>query len=153
MIVVCLDLEDGVDPVQGLVDGAGIDGANVTLLHVIDAAERAKLEDSVRPGVVRAPLRDIEDTLDADERAMLRETYERAVPMLHARHAGDVRLNVGSGRPERVIVSYLAESRAGLCVVGRRPGWKQDRDAGPHSVGKVARFVIDHAPCPVLVLR
>jgi len=99
LIVVCLDLEDGIDPVRGLVDSAAIDGADVTLLHVVDTVERAKIEDSVRSGVVRTSLRDVEDTLEADERAMLREAYDQAAPMLHARHAGDVRLNVGSGRP------------------------------------------------------
>jgi nucleotide-binding universal stress UspA family protein len=153
LVVVCLDLEDGVDPIKGLVDCTPLDGAEVTLLHVIDDAERTKLEDSVRPGIVRPSLPDVEETLEADERSMLRETYEEAVTILHARHEGDVRLNVGSGRPERVIVSYLIEVNEGLCVLGRRPDWKRNREVGPRSVGKVARFVIDHAPCPVLVLR
>jgi len=99
LIVVCLDLEDDVDPITGLVDATPLDGAEVTLLHVIDTAERAKLEDSVRPGIVRASLRDVEETLEADEGAMLRETYERAASIPQARHVGDVRLNVGLGRP------------------------------------------------------
>jgi len=153
LIVVCLDLEDGVDPIKGLIDSTPPDGAEVTLLHVIDTTERAKLEDSVRSGIVRASLRDVEETLEADERAMLRETYEQAVSMLQGRHTANVRLNVGSGRPERVIVSYLIEVNAGLCVLGRRPDWKRNREVGPRSVGKVARFVIDHAPCPVMMLR
>lgn len=153
LIVVCLDLEDDDDPIQGLVDAAAVDGADVVLLHVVDVVERAKLEDSARPGVVRASLRDLEETLDADERALLRETYDRAASILRTRGAGDVRLSVGEGRPERIIVTYLSESHAGLCVVGRRPGWKRSRDEGPRSVGHVARFIIDHAPCPVLLLR
>jgi hypothetical protein len=95
LIVVCLDLEDGIDPIQGLIDGAAIDGADVTLLHVVDTVERAKLEDSVLPGIVRPSLRDFEVALDVDERAMLRETYERAASLLRGLHAGDVRLNVG----------------------------------------------------------
>jgi nucleotide-binding universal stress UspA family protein len=153
LIVVCLDLEDGIDPILGLIVGTAVDDADVTLLHVIDTVERAKLEDSVRPGVVRASLRDVEETLNADERAMLRESYDQAASILRTRRAGEVRLSVGEGRPERVIVSYLSDSHAGLCVVGRRPDWKRNRDEGPHSVGHVARFVVDHAPCPVLLLR
>jgi nucleotide-binding universal stress UspA family protein len=153
LIVVCLDLEDGIDPIQGLVDSAAIAGADVTLLHVIDTVERAKLEDSVRPGIVRPSLRDVEDALDVDERSMLRETYDQTVAILRTQRAGEVRLSVREGRPERVIVSYLSESSAGLCVVGRRPDWKRNRDVGPRSIGKVARFVVDHAPCPVLMLR
>jgi len=153
LIVVCLDVEDGVDPVRGLAATCALGGADVTLLHVVDVAERAKLEDSVRPGIVRGSVREIEEILESDERALLRETYETAAAMLGAAHAGDVRLNIGSGRPERVIVSYLAEVNARLSVVGRRHDWTRNRDTGPRSVGRVARYVVDHAPCPVLVLR
>lgn len=153
LIVVCLDLEDGIDPIHGLAGSFALDGADVTLLHVVDSAERAKLEDSVRPGIVRAPLTRVEDDLAADEQTMLRETFVEASSVLRGSHAGDIKLNVGSGRPERVIVSYLAETEAGLCVMARRPDWRQNRDIGPHSVGHVARFVVDHAPCPVLLLR
>ncbi|HEY5095218.1 MAG TPA: universal stress protein [Candidatus Eremiobacteraceae bacterium] len=153
LIVICLDLEDGIDPIKGLAGSFPLDGADVTLLHVVDTAERAKLEDAVRPGIVRPPLTRVEDDLDADEQRMLRETYDEASSILRGCHAGEITLNVGSGRPERVIVSYLAEMKAGLCVMARRPDWKQNRDSGPHSVGHVARFVVDHAPCPVLLLR
>lgn len=153
LIVICLDLEDGIDPVQGVVGSIALDGADVTLLHVVDVAERAKLEDSVRPGIVRAPLTRVSDELDADEQTMLRETFDEASSILRGCHAGEIKLNVGSGRPERVIASYLAEAKADLCVLARRPDWKQNRESGPHSVGHVARFVVDHAPCPVLLLR
>jgi len=153
LIVVCLDLEDGIYPIQWLAGSFALDGEEVTLLHVIDGAERAKLEDSVKPGIVRAPLTNIGEKLDADERRMLRETFDEASSILRERHAGELKLNVGAGRPERVIVSYLAETKAGLCVLSRRPVWTQNRESGPHSVGHVARFVVDHAPCPVLLLR
>jgi len=153
LVVVCLDLEDGIDPIQGLADCTALDGVDVTLLHVVDMVERGKLEDSVRLGLVRPVPQEVEHMLDADERATLREMYDRAASVLGTYHAGGVTLNLGSGRPERVIVSYLIETNAGLCVVGRRPDWKRNREVGPRSVGKVARFVIDHAPCPVLVLR
>jgi hypothetical protein len=36
----------------------------------------------VRPGVVCASLRDVEKTLDADEREILREIYDQAVSIL-----------------------------------------------------------------------
>src|SRR5579884_1638299 len=55
------------------------------------------------------------------------------------------------GRPEREIVRLAAEARADLIVVGAHD---PNRPAiGPHSVGPVARFVLDHAPCDVLLLR
>ena len=153
LIIVCLDVEDGIDPVHGLAERIAFDGADITLLHVVDVAERMKLEDSARPGIVRGSPRSIEDELDADERELLRESYAEAASILALRHAGNVTLRVESGRPEQIIVSHLAESKAGLCVVGRRHDWRRDRAVGPRSVGRVARFVIDHAPCPVLILR
>jgi nucleotide-binding universal stress UspA family protein len=153
LIVVCLDVEDGIEPIRGLTASFGLDGADVTMLHVVDTAERAKLEDAVRPGIVRAQLQKVEELLEADEAAMLRETYDEAASILRECHAGEMKLDVGSGRPERVIVSYLSEKKAGLCVVARRPDWNQNHDTGPKSIGHVARFVVDHAPCPVLVLR
>lgn len=153
LIVVCLDLEDGIEPVRALAGFGCITRSNVTLLHIVDTAERTTLEDAMRPGLVRPAIRDVEESLDADEREMLRSAHEQAATILEAAGAGEVKLNVGTGRPERVILSYLSEANADLCVVGRRPDWHENSDIGPRSVGKVARFVIDHAPCPMLVHR
>jgi nucleotide-binding universal stress UspA family protein len=51
------------------------------------------------------------------------------------------------GRAERVVVA--AAEGAGLLVVGR----DGDRSRlGPRSLGKATRFVVDHAPCPVLLV-
>ncbi|MGW4227439.1 universal stress protein [Streptomyces bauhiniae] len=52
-----------------------------------------------------------------------------------------------SGRPEREVVA--AAEGAGLLVLAR------DGDPsrlGPHSLGPAARFIVDHAPCPVLLV-
>ncbi|MFF7381523.1 universal stress protein [Streptomyces griseoluteus] len=52
-----------------------------------------------------------------------------------------------SGRPEREVVA--AAEGAGLLVLVR----DGDRSRlGPHSLGPAARFVVDHAPCPVLLV-
>jgi nucleotide-binding universal stress UspA family protein len=51
------------------------------------------------------------------------------------------------GRPEREVVA--AADGAGLLVVAR----DGDRSRlGPKSLGKEVRFVVDHAPCPVLLV-
>jgi nucleotide-binding universal stress UspA family protein len=51
------------------------------------------------------------------------------------------------GVPERVVVT--AAAGAGLLVMAR----DGDRSRlGPKSLGKAARFVVDHAPCPVLLV-
>ncbi|MEU2423391.1 universal stress protein [Streptomyces sp. NPDC007851] len=52
-----------------------------------------------------------------------------------------------TGRVEREVVA--AAEGAGLLVVAR----DGDRSRlGPHSLGRAARFVVDHAPCPVLLV-
>jgi nucleotide-binding universal stress UspA family protein len=51
------------------------------------------------------------------------------------------------GRPERAVVAASAD--ADLLVVAR----DGDRDRlGPKSLGKITRFVVDHAACPVLLV-
>ncbi|MGW2209802.1 universal stress protein [Streptomyces sp. NPDC001781] len=52
-----------------------------------------------------------------------------------------------SGRPEREVVA--AAAGADLLVLAR----DGDRSRlGPHSLGPAARFVVDHSPCPVLLV-
>ncbi len=51
------------------------------------------------------------------------------------------------GRPERAVVSASAD--ADLLIVAR----DGDRTRlGPKSLGKITRFVVDHAACPVLLV-
>jgi nucleotide-binding universal stress UspA family protein len=51
------------------------------------------------------------------------------------------------GRPEREVVA--AAAGADLLVLARDG---DDRQLGPRSLGPQARFVVDHAPCPVLLV-
>jgi nucleotide-binding universal stress UspA family protein len=51
------------------------------------------------------------------------------------------------GAPEREVVAAVAD--AGLLIVAR--DGDQSR-LGPKSLGKAVRFVVDHAPCPVLLV-
>jgi nucleotide-binding universal stress UspA family protein len=57
------------------------------------------------------------------------------------------------GRPEREIVNFAAEWASDLLVICSRACYNQTTEIGPKSVGHVARFVLDHAPCPVLLVR
>jgi len=57
------------------------------------------------------------------------------------------------GRPEREIVNVAAEWQADLVILCPLAQYGGKPTIGPKSVGHVARFVIDHAPCPVLLLR
>jgi nucleotide-binding universal stress UspA family protein len=120
------------------------DGPRITLIHVTsddpqDAAHGAYLGLMGR----RAPGRDpgslitefadnsAAELLDAAARRLGRpcETIERR------------------GRPEREVVAAAAD--ADLLIVAR--DGDQSR-LGPKSLGKEPRFVVDHAPCPVLLV-
>jgi nucleotide-binding universal stress UspA family protein len=59
----------------------------------------------------------------------------------------------GQGRPEREIVNTAAEWQADLVIICPRAEYGGRHPIGPKSVGHVARFVLDHAPCPVLLVR
>lgn len=52
------------------------------------------------------------------------------------------------GNPERELVRLALVEQADLVAVGQHRG-----ELGPHALGRCARFVIDHAPCPVLLIR
>jgi len=57
------------------------------------------------------------------------------------------------GNPEREIIQSTAEWKADLIVICPRSPVFGGPALGPKSVGHVARFVLDHAPCPVLLIR
>lgn len=72
-----------------------------------------------------------------------------------ARHAatlgGIVRTFELRGEPGREVCELAARERTDLFVV--RAGGHDAPPVGPLSVGPAARFITDHCPCPVLVIR
>jgi len=50
-------------------------------------------------------------------------------------------------------VNLAAEWKADLVLVCARTRYSESEPIGPGSLGHVARFVVDHAPCPVLLVR
>jgi nucleotide-binding universal stress UspA family protein len=57
------------------------------------------------------------------------------------------------GWPEREIIQCAFEWNADLIIICSRSAAFGGPALGPKSVGHVARFVLDHAPCPVLLVR
>jgi nucleotide-binding universal stress UspA family protein len=51
------------------------------------------------------------------------------------------------------IVNTAADWNADVILVCPRSEYGAPPSLGPHSVGHVARFVLDHAPCPVMLVR
>jgi nucleotide-binding universal stress UspA family protein len=60
---------------------------------------------------------------------------------------------VRHGRPELEIANAAAEWKADVIVISAHAEYGEPPHIGPRSVGHVARFVLDHAPCPVLLVR
>jgi nucleotide-binding universal stress UspA family protein len=112
----------------------------VTLLHVTDSAAVDAAQGAFSALLGRGgagPGRQLE----AMAEAAATEVLEAAATRL-ARPAQQLRRR---GRPEREVVAAARD--AALLVLGR-----QGAEAGPRSLGKAARFVVDHAPCPVLLV-
>jgi nucleotide-binding universal stress UspA family protein len=121
----------------------------VALLHVIDTGPRRDM-DRLRERFFRPPAhhlpheREIRETEKASAEDILSAGQQ------HFAHAEIIRRE---GRPEREIVNKAAEWQADVVVICARAEYGQKADLGPRSIGHVARFVLDHAPCPVLLIR
>jgi nucleotide-binding universal stress UspA family protein len=134
---------------QGCVDAARPllpAGAEITLLYVAPGEVQeaatgalAGLLGRPRPGPGRHPGERISALSDRAAAELLADAA--------ARLRREARREVRRGRVERVVVA--AAEHAGL-LVATRDG---DRSRlGPASLGPATRFVVDHAPCPVLLV-
>jgi nucleotide-binding universal stress UspA family protein len=116
--------------------------ADVTLLHVIDPADIEAVvgAQSALLGRGGAPIEAaIVESMNTAQTSLL----DRAEARLGRAASRDPR----SGRSERQVVAACAD--ADLLVVAR----DGDRTRlGPHSLGHATRFVVDHAPCRVLLV-
>jgi nucleotide-binding universal stress UspA family protein len=117
-------------------------GAEFTLLHVTpaevpDAAHGAYLGLFGRGG------RDPGSRLDEMAAAAARELLDAAERRLGRRCE---RREI-QGNPERTVVRACAD--ADLLIMARDGDLSR---LGPKSLGRATRFVVDHAPCPVLLV-
>jgi nucleotide-binding universal stress UspA family protein len=125
------------------------DDLTIGLIYVTDTGPHGEMErqrerflrpPSLLPGRF-AQMRQAEESSAQD----ILEEGERAFPGAERIHR--------TGRPEREIVNAAAEWNADLILICPRTVYDDKAAIGPKSVGHVARFVLDHAPCPVLLVR
>lgn len=123
----------------------------VLLAHVIDNGMRGEVELH-RGHLMPRPLpQHRARAIGEAEREAARLAAEEAAGVA-VRLAARVEVSVEEGEPGRVL-SRLAELRGcDLVAVAARVD-RGDLRPGPHSVGHTARFVLDHSPRPVLLLR
>ena len=91
------------------------------------------------------PLDEAERTTGAAILAESRAEAERA--------GFSVETDIRKGRPEQLIVQAAGERDCRLIVIRAEEGSQGRPQIGPESVGHSARFVLDHAPCDVLLVR
>jgi nucleotide-binding universal stress UspA family protein len=137
------------------------------LLHVIDSGPRRTLEELLRkPGLLRRtpppphepappyapPPFYSQQPIDEAEQAAGKAALEEA-----SREAERISLhfetNIQKGQPEQTIVQMAVNWECQLVVIQASEGTQGRPQIGPESVGHTARFVLDHAPCDVLLLR
>jgi nucleotide-binding universal stress UspA family protein len=122
---------------------------NFGMLYVIDTAPRKEIEHTRerflrRPG----PPRSRENEMEQAELAGAQDVLNEGLHYLP-----NAETFQRQGRPEREIVNVAAEWQADLVIICPRGEYGGKPTIGPRSVGHVARFVLDHAPCPVLLVR
>jgi nucleotide-binding universal stress UspA family protein len=141
--------------VANVVGPAGPD-VEYTLLHVVEAAPRelAAHDPLFRrgpwPSAGRAELE--QRMTEADEAgaaallSLWQQRFESALPGTKFTQL------VARGRPEQEIIAAARLMNADAVVLCARPH-SGPTEPGPRSVGHVARFVVDHSPVAVLLIR
>jgi nucleotide-binding universal stress UspA family protein len=121
------------------------------LLHVIDVGPRVDMERLGPAHRPPRPHRPHERELNRAEGVGGEEALKEALDALQALGLkGEARLE--RGRPNEVIVEMAQRVNADLIAIERRERADHLRQ-GPASLGHNARFIVDHAPCDVLLLR
>ena len=134
---------------QGCLDAAAQilpPDARVTLLHVTPS-DVGEVTEAATAGLlgrafrVHRPIRRFEEVTDQEALEILKAAATRL-------EREDTELVHLRGRVEREVVGAVTEG-VDLLVVAR----DGDRSRlGPHSLGHATRFIVDHAPCPVLLV-
>lgn len=143
---------DGAQLVERLLAQLGGGATALQLVLVIDEGPRHGLE-ALRGPLGRGP------QVGAGRRAQMDQAEEQSGALVlaeaeaAARRAGvrEVTTRLLRGEPGHILAALAAEG-ADMVAVGAHEGggvWPP----GPKSVGHVARFVLDHAPCSVLLVR
>jgi nucleotide-binding universal stress UspA family protein len=148
-VLVCLNGTNG-EPVSKATEMlSATESLTLGILYVIDTGPRKDIEHTRerflrRPG----PPRSRDDEMEQAEVAAAQDVLKEGL-----RYLPNAETLQRQGRPEREIVNVAAEWQADLVIICPRAEYGGKPSIGPRSVGHIARFVLDHAPCPVLLVR
>jgi nucleotide-binding universal stress UspA family protein len=129
----------------------------LVLLYVIDMRPAEDLgyiarRLQARPGMSHMGAEKMSAADEETARVVLEEAEARCRQL---GYAGQITVQIRRGRPEQEIVAQAEEASLGIGLVVIGASYKRGPHprTGPASVGHVARFVVDHSPCDVLLLR
>jgi len=148
-VLCCLDGTNIVQLQQAIASFLQTDALTIGLLYITDAAPHEEMERKrdllLRP---RRPSGPLSERLRQADSAATQDILQEGL-----RYFPGATTLQGAGRPEREIVSTGVSWNADIIVLCPRSPNHTGPSLGPKSVGHVARFVLDHAPCPVLLIR
>ncbi len=126
-------------------------GDDLTLgaMYVIDAGPQGDIERQRERYFRTGPLSSSrKEQIQQAERSAAQDILDEG-----SRYLPGAELLLKTGRPEREIVASAVTWKADLIMICPRSPNKPGTPTGPKSVGHTARFVLDHATCPVLLVR
>ena len=126
----------------------------LTLLYCIDVGRQGEVRLAQGSILGRMHRGESHDTQlgAAEEQRAATVLAEAAIAARNAGYRDQLETRVVHGRPGHEIVQALTDLRADVVTLYPRPPARQT-PPGPHSVGHAARFIVDHAPCAVLLVR
>ena len=152
-ILICLSGLDTQEFIERTAPHIALD-RHLTLLYVVDTRSAEELGYMPgRQGLTAEHANMMQNAELQAAEAVLNEAGEQC--MQAGFNARNIRREVRKGRPEQQIIELAREPVAniGLIVIGAAYKRGPHMTPGPASIGHVARFVVDHSPCDVLLLR
>ena len=125
------------------------DERTIGLLYVTDSGPHHEIERK-REGLLRPrhPSGPLQEKIQSAEVSAAQDILQEGL-----RYLPQAETLSREGRPEQEIIQCASEWHSDLIIICPRSPAFGGPTLGPKSVGHVARFVLDHAPCPVLLLR
>lgn len=115
--------------------------ARLGLLYVVNIPRILPVFDHIHTGVY-IPTQVIEDSLEAG-RAIVDEALSMLPPSVEAKTF------IETGVPADVIIKFCNQNNYDLIVIGRRGLGKFQEFV----LGSVSKYVMEHASCPVMVIK
>jgi nucleotide-binding universal stress UspA family protein len=148
-IVVALDERLDETPLGRVPALLNVRGADVLLVHVLDPAGREEWERAAGRHLLRPRAPHLSaGRMHMADRAEGERVLAAAATAAAGWGAAHVETRLLEGSPKHAIRALLDAEGADALVV-----FVHGREVGPKSIHKEARFLIDHAPCTVLVVK